>query len=353
MKLSRRWFLALAGLKLGSCLTGCGRQKAPQERKLEYWNAQTGKTEDALTLQLPGRNWQLLDSTIQGFLLTSNHSILALDFKGRFQEYQGATNACWADAGLLVTGENATGELYRVSAREFPSGRVVWSQELSEASILGCDSQRIYVSHSKGISCYELAQGKKLWSNPALTDIKSVYLESKSLILGLGNQGKVCWVDLQTGQEQLSRRTTNTPNRVILLASDGRMTLTFTRRLALAGYLSGQSEPVWVQPLPESSHKTSLLGLADGVVVLELHDSSLALELATGELLWNDILCPHLSICGKVALLRRPSGLGAGQAGLGLEGHDLRTGRLLWKRQVSDLNTLTAVDGGRFVVLTS
>ncbi len=351
MKISRREFLVVTGLTLGAGMAGCGRRSALRTEKLEHWNARTGATEATLDLQLLGGDWAPVNSSIQGFLLSNGAGILALNFRGQTQIYEGAQEACWVEPGVLITAEKASSDLYRVEAQEFPSGRPRWSHDFGYGSLIGCNAQNVYVTHPQGVSCLDLQRGREVWCNPDLTDIKCAFLGPQSLLLGLGNLGEFCRVDLQTGR-QLSRQfTTKEPNRVILLVSDEKTTLAFTRRFAVAGFRTDRRAPVWSLPLTEEAHRTALLGFADSVALIELDGSSVALDLTSGKKLWSDVFCPHLSICDQVALVRRASGLGSGRAMLELQGRDLHTGRTIWKRQVADLKAITAVDGHRFAVL--
>jgi len=77
------------------------------------------------------------------------------------------------------------------------------------------------------------------------------------------------------------------------------------------------------------------------------------MDLVTGGTLWSDSLCTHLSICGDVVLIRRGHGGDGGKMSLILEARQLRSGKSLWKRELTDLQTVTAVNGEHFVLLTA
>lgn len=352
MRIHRRQFLAMTGLGLTGWLSGCARSAPLHPRKLESWDPHTGATLKSQEIEIPKGDWQPLDSSGHGFLLANGTSVLALDPGGRWKLFSGPDDARWVRPDLLVTAEHTSSSILRVRAQEFPTGRVLWTQDLTAGFLLGFNGDSVYAGHEQGVSCFDLVEGREVWKNTKLTDLKSAYVEPNSLVLGQGNRAKVIWVDLKTGKEQRSLVTTKTWNRVALLVGDGQTTLTVTRHVGIAGFGSGP-DPIWQQPLGEMVNRSKLLGFGSGVVLIELFDSSLAIELASGRNLWGDSLAPLLSLCGDVVLMRRGQGLGAGELILELEGRDLHTGVSLWKRQLKDLSTTTAVNGDQFAILTA
>jgi hypothetical protein len=352
MRIYRRQFLAMTGVGLTGWLAGCSRSAPVQPHKLESWDRRTGATLNSQEVQIPKADWQPLDSSGHGFLLANGSSVLAMDLKGGWKLYEGPDDARWVRPDLLVTAEHTSSAILRVRAQEFPSGRIAWTQDLTDGFLLGNNADAVYAGHKQGVSCFDLAQGREVWKNPAMTELKSAYVAPDSLVLGQGYEGKVTWNDLKTGKELRRVQTNKTFNRVVLLVGDGQTTLAVTRHVGLAGYRPNSPDPVWVQPLGEMVNRSKLLAFGNGVAVIEMFDSSLAVDLASGRKLWGDSLCPVLSLSGDVVLMRRGQGLGAGELILELEGRDLHTGGSLWKRQLKDLEAKTAVNGDQFAILT-
>lgn len=350
--MERREFIGLTAWSLAALATGCAPPPALQTRQLLTLDPKTGSTSSTQTVSVPKGNRSVVDSARYGFLLANGQSVLALDYTGRSCLVTGPDSGRWVRPELLITAEKTSSDIYRVSAVQFPDGRVLWSQELGYGAILGFDAQAVYVGHPKGITCFELDSGKKRWENTEMTDLKSWAVLPSSLVLGLGNAGRVCWLDLKDGKLTRSLTTTTTPNRVILVAGDDEYTLTLTRRIAMAAFRPDQLKPVWVQPITAFDHQALLLGYANRIALVELHDSTVAVDIVTGGTLWSDSLCTHISICQDVALLRRGRGETGGKMKLVLEARHLRSGKSLWTRELEDLQAVTAVNGESFALLT-
>lgn len=350
--MKRREFIGLTAWSLAALATGCAPPPAVQAKEMLTLDPQTGATLSTAKVSVPKGNRSPLDSNGQGFLLANGQSLLAINFADQSCSIAGPDNGRWVRPDLLVTAEKSSSDIYRVCGVHFPDGRIVWSQELGYGQILGFDTQSVYVGHPKGISCFALDDGKVRWENLEMTDLKSWHVEPSYLVLGLGNAGRVCWLDLKDGKLVRSLTTTTTPNRVILLAGDDEYTLTLTRRIALAAFRPDQMKPVWVQPITSSDHQALLLGYANRIALVELHESSVAVDVVTGGTLWSDSLCTHISICQDVALLRRGRGAPGGKMTLELEARQLRSGKSLWKRELEDIYAVTAVHGENFSLLT-
>lgn len=351
--MKRREFIGLTALSLAALATGCAPPPALQEKQMLTLEPTTGATVDTQKVSVPKGNRSTLDSSGQGFLLASGQSVLALNFASQSCLLAGPDNARWVRPDLLVTAEKTSSDVYRVCGVRFPDGHVLWSQELGYGQILGFDAQAIYVGHPQGISCFELDSGKLRWENREITELQSWCVLPNALVVGLGNAGRVCWLDLKNGKLARSLTTTTTPNRVILLAGDEEYTLTLTRRIALAAFRADTARPVWVQPVTNYDHQALLLGYASRIALVELHESSVAIDLVTGGTLWSDSLCTHISICHDVALLRRGRGALGGKMTLELEARQLRSGKSLWKRELEDTQAVTAVHGENFALLTA
>ena len=352
MRMERREFIGLAAWSLAALVAGCARPPALQEKELLTLDPLTGATLKTQKVALPKGNRSVLDTGGQGFLLADGQSVLAVNFSGQTCRCIGPDDALWVRPNLLITADKTSSDLYRVSAVGFPDGQVVWRKDLGYGHLLGFDAQAVYVGHPKGITCFELEDGRERWSNPELTDLQSWCVLPSSLVVGLGNAGRVAWLDLKDGKMIRSLTTTTTPNRVILLAGDDDYTLTLTRRIAMAAFGPKQIGPLWVQPITGQDHQAQLLGYAQRIALVELHESTVAMDLVTGGTLWSDSLCTHLSICKDVVLLRRGHGGEGGKMSLVLEARQLRSGKSLWKRELQDLHTATSVNGEQFVLLT-
>ncbi len=350
--MERREFIGLAAGSLAALAAGCARSPALQVKQLLTLDPLTGATVNTLKVDLPKGNRSALDSSNQGFLLADGQSVLAVSFSAQVCRYAGPDEALWVRPNLLITADKTSSDLYRVSAMSFPDGRVVWQKDLGYGNLLGFDAQAVYVGHPKGVSCFELEGGQERWCNGELTDLKSWYVLPASLVVGLGNAGRISWLNLQDGKILRTLTTTTTTNRVILLVGDDDYTLTVTRRIAIAAFGPKQVPPLWVQPITGQDHQAQLLGYANRIALIELHESTVAIDLVTGGTLWSDSLCTHLSICGDVVLLRRGHGADGGKMSLMLEARHLRSGKSLWKRELEDLHTTTAVHGEHFVLLT-
>lgn len=351
--MERREFLALAAWSWAALASGCARPPALREKHLLTLDPQTGSIVETQKVALPRGNRSPLPSAGQGFLQADGHSVLAVNFSGQNRYFPGPDDALWVRPDLLVTAEKPSSDLYRVAAVSFPEGRVAWQHDLGYGHLLGFDAQAVYVGHPKGISCFELDGGTLRWQNSELTDLQSWYVLPSSLVVGLGNAGRVSWLDLKNGKVVRTLTTTTTPNRVILLAGDDEYTLTLTRRIALAAFRPDQMAPAWVQPITGQDHQAQLLGYANRIALVELHESTVAIDVVTGGTLWSDSLNTHLSICQDVVLLRRGYGAGGGKMSLELEARQLRSGKSLWKRQLEDVHTDTAVNGQQFALLTA
>ncbi|MBS2038544.1 PQQ-binding-like beta-propeller repeat protein [bacterium] len=351
MAIHRRQFLIFTGLGLASYLCGCARPPQLRPRKIESWDARTGATLESREISLPTGDWEALDPSGHGFLLASGQSVLALDGAAQWHLYEGPSDALWVRPDLVVTGQNSSSTGYRISAQEFPGGRERWHQDRNSGFLLGFTADAVYVGHEQGVSCFDLESGKEVWKNPNLLELKSAYVEPKSLVLGQGNTGKVSWVDLKTGLIQRTLFTNSDNNRVVLLVGDGKTTLTFTRHQGLAGYRADSRTPVWAQSL-DNSDRSKLLGYSEGIALIDLYDSTAAVDITSGRTLWGDSLTPRVSICREVVLITRGLGLGAGEFKLELQARDLRSGRPIWKRELADLEAVTAVNGDKFAVLT-
>ncbi|MBX3170688.1 MAG: PQQ-binding-like beta-propeller repeat protein [Candidatus Eremiobacteraeota bacterium] len=351
--MKRREFFGLSAWSLAALATGCARPPAMQARQMLTLDPKSGATLHNQKVSIPKGNRSTLDSAGHGFLLANGQSVLALDFAGQSCVIPGPDNGRWVRPDLLVTAEKTSSDIYRVCGVHFPDGRILWSQEMGYGQILGFDAQAVYVGHLKGVTCFELDGGKKRWENTEMNELKSWCVLPSSLVLGLGNAGRVCWLDLKNGKLVRSLTTTTTPNRVILVAGDDEYTLTLTRRIALAAFRPDQLKPVWVQPITAYDHQALLLGYANRIALVELHESSVAVDIVTGGTLWSDSLCTHISICQDVALLRRGRGDTGGRMSLVLEARQLRSGKSLWKRELEDIHAVTAVNGENFALLTT
>lgn len=351
--MERREFLGLAAGSLLGLAAGCARPPALQEKQILQLDPLTGATVGSRKVGIPKGTRTALDSNGLGFLLANGQSVFALNHSGESGLVEGPDEARWVRPDLLVTAEKTSSDVYRVCGARFPDGRELWRQEMGYGVLIGFDTQAVYVGHPKGVSCFELDSGKERWTNTQLKELKSWYVLPSSLVLGLGNQGRVCWMDLKTGEITRTLTTTTTTNRVILVAGDDEYALTLTRRIAVAGFRADQIPPVWVQPIADGEHQALLLGYFNRIVLLELHESTVALDLVTGGTLWSDSLCTRISICKDVALLRKGRGAAGGKMMLELEARQLRSGKSLWKREFEDLQTATAVDGDKFAVLTT
>lgn len=352
LNMNRRTFLSQSALCLIGWSTGCSRTSAPKS-KLEFWSARDGSTQHSLDLFLPPGRWKNLAPPPFGFLLNDGHRVLALDFSGQSQVYENASGALWIRPDRLLLSHNPSSEVCRLSLRPFPGDRLVWQRDFEAGNVLGANQQSLFLQHQGGVSCLSLETAQENWSNGDLIDIKSSYLEPNCLVLGLGNEGEVCWVDLSTGQPQRSLLTTRgEPNRVILVVGDGQTTMVLTRRSWLSAYHHQSSRPVWRQALGPEAHRTELLGFQNQVAVIELNHASQAFDLRNGKKLWSDVLCRDLSICAETVLMRRPPSLGQPQGQLQLLALELRSGRPLWARPLSDLRAATNVNKQTFAVLS-
>lgn len=350
MNMRRREFLAAGGLALAGSMLGCSRPEPTQEYQLESWDLGSGATQNSQTVRLPKVRWEALPASPFGFLLVSARGLLTLSFDGQVHEIPGLCQAFWIGPDLLVAAAKPSGEIYQVGAVQPSSGNWLWKHELGYGKLLGTTDQAFYVSHPQGVSCYDLKDGKELWRNTELVDLKSSFLLPSSLVVGLGNAGQVSWLDLHTGKELRHLTTTKTPNRIILVAGDDEYTLTFTRRIALAGFRAEQIPPIWVQPINSESHQSELLAYSDRIALIELNDSSVAIDIVTGSTLWADALCPRISLCQGAALIRRGRG-GSAKMQLELAARQLRSGKTLWQRRIDDLEATTASTKDHFVVL--
>ena len=350
--MQRREFFGLAGWTLAALAVGCARPPDLGKKLLITLDPQTGATRNTQEVSLPKGNRTPCASARHGFLLAKGQSVLAVSFSGQSCLCNGPDNALWVRADLLVTAEKTSSDLFRVSGQRFPDGRILWQKDLGYGHLLGFDSQAVYVSHPKGISCFELESGTERWVNGELSELQSWLVTPSSLVVGLGNAGRVSWLNLTDGKVQRTLTTTTTPNRVILLAGDDEYTFTLTRRIAMATFRPNQSTPLWIQPITGQDHQAQLLGYADRIALVELHESTVAVDIATGGTLWSDSLATHLSICRDVVLLRRGRGTGGGKMSLELEARQLRSGKSLWKRELEDLHTATASSVDQFFLLT-
>ncbi|MFN8612219.1 MAG: PQQ-binding-like beta-propeller repeat protein [Vulcanimicrobiota bacterium] len=350
MKIHRRKFLAITGLSLTGWLSGCARTQPLRARKLENWDLRSGQTITTQSLTLPEADWEALNSSDHGFLLASGASVLALAPDGRWHLYQGPHEALWVRPDLLVTGQSPSSTVFRLRAEEFPGGKQRWQQERNHGFLLGFNQDSVFVGHDQGVSCLSLDSGRELWKNSDLLELKSAFVEPSSLVLGLGNEGKIEWVDLKTGRLQRSLSTNKNFNRVVMLVGDDKMTAAFTRHMGLAGYPAGSSSPAWSQSI-DNTDRSRLLGFSQGIALVEIYDSMVAVDIASGRNLWATSLAPRPSISQGVVLVARGSGLGAGELRLELEGLALSSGTSLWKRQLDDLTAVTAANGDKFAVL--
>lgn len=339
-------------MALAGTILGCSRPEPTREYRLESWDVRTGATQNSQTLRLPKLRWEALPASPFGLLLLSARGLLTVGFDAKIQEIPGLCQAFWIDQDLLMAASKPSGEIYQVGAVQPSNGKWLWKQELGYGKLLGTSENALYVSHPQGVSCYDQKNGKELWRNPDLVDLKSSFFLPSSLVVGLGNAGKVSWLNLQTGKELRHLTTTKTFNRVILVAGDDEYLITFTRRIALAGFRAEQIPPVWVQPINSESHQSELLAYSDRIALLELNDSSVAVDVVTGSTLWADALCPRISLCQGVALIRRGRG-GSTRMQLELAARQLRTGKTLWQRRIDDLAATTASHQDHFVVLSA
>ncbi|MBN9416886.1 MAG: PQQ-binding-like beta-propeller repeat protein [Candidatus Eremiobacteraeota bacterium] len=352
--MERREFLGLAGFGLVALATGCAGPPPFVSKDVLTVDPLTGATLKTEKLSIPKGTHSALDSNGQGFLLANGRSVFAANFAGSSRLIEGPDDARWVRPDLLVTAEKTSSDIYRVCGRRFPDGQELWRQDLGYGVLLGFDQECIYVGHPKGISCFELESGKQRWANSSgdLAELKSWRVLPSSLVVGLGNAGKVCWLDLKTGKILRTVITTTTMNRVIMLAGDDEYTVTVTRRIAVAAFRPDQLKPAWVQEITGQDHQALLLGYANRIALIELHDSTVAMDVVTGGTLWSDSLCTRISICRDVALIRRGKGAAGGKMTLEVEARQLRSGKSLWKREFPDLQTATAVNGDQFALLT-
>ena len=351
--IDRRQFLKLATLAGAGLAWGCEKASPPlQKLVLMQVDPRSGRTlSPQQEVAIPQERWKMLDPGPPGFLLANAQGLATVSWQnGSVHSIEGPTEGLWLRADLLVGGEKVSDVDYELSARNPVSQQTLWSQTLGYSQLLGVTDSAVMVADPKGVRCLNLADGKQQWINPDLLDVKCHFLTQKSLLLGIGNQGKVAWIDPATGQVQ-REVTTEAHNRVIVLASDGPSSLAFTRRVALFGYGPSAAKPIWRYPVSTEEHESSLLAHSDSVALVELANSTVAFDINTGKKLWSAALCTRAGAGQGVAVLVFPR-LGANdKAEVSLEAHDLRSGQLLWKKSSSYPATAATVFDQSMVLL--
>lgn len=327
--IARRRFLQIC-TGAAWCWSGCSRPPVPlQPHTLLEVDGQTAQTLSQKTVPIPEGRWKSLSTGSAGFLLGDAHGLVTVPSDGSdVHIVAGPTDGLWGRTDTLITGQKVSADDYELTGRDPAANKPRWSTRLGYASILAATDKVVLVAHPKGVSAYDLDTGQPLWTNPSVLPVRSHFLGRDSLLVG-GLSGEVSWLDLDTGQ---SRRKVYTDkdrnNRVIALASDGKFTLAFTRRVALFGFGPSGNKPVWRHPISPEEHESELLAWADSVVLVRLENSSVAFDLRTGKELWRCSLVARAAATSDTVVTLKP----AARSLVNLEARDLRNGKVLWKK---------------------
>ena len=278
-------------------------------------------------MSLPEGRWKVVSAGPAGFLLGDARGLVAVPVDaGDGLPIAGPTEGLWVGPNLLVTGQKVSSEDYELSARDPASDKPLWTTQLGYASLLASTEKAVLVAHPKGVSAFDLSTGQPVWTNPSVLPVRSHFLSQDSLLIG-GNAGEVFWLDPSTGKT-VRKVITDKENRVIVMASDGKFTLAFTRRVALFGFGPGGDRPAWRHPISSEEHESELLAWGGSVALVRLENSSVAFDLSTGKELWRCSLVARAAATSDTVVTLKP----AAKSLVNLEARDLRNGKVLWKK---------------------
>jgi len=330
LEMNRRTFL----LSSSALLMGVGCSKPAESLKLNLVRLSPvdGRVDRQLALEIPSGRWKALTGNGSGFLYGNAYGLLAVEPEtGNSYTLMGPTDGLWVRPEQLIATQKISGEVMQISSHPIQGGAPSWKFEAGYASWMGYADESLYVAHPQGVACYDLGSGQRRWNNPDLTDLKSGFVAPNWLLMGLGNAGRMAWVDRKSGKV-LRSLTTDRLNRNIVVAGDAEYSVCLTRRIAFLGFAGEQEKIAWKIPVSSDIHESQVLAMDGPLVLVELDHNLCVLDFHRGKILWT---CPHYvraTASKGVLLLQRAAVNPTGVAKVSLEARRWSDGKEIWKK---------------------
>lgn len=350
-------------LQFSACLWaayGCSPSEKSAATKSAQWihcQAKDGKTLGDQTLSLPDlAQLSRVGGSRDGLFLGAKNSLVAISAQGSLVTLQGHSEGLWVDSKSLVTGQKISAEEYRLSGVELPGGRSLWQVVVGYSTLLGVQQGVVYVATPSGITAYSCESGQKIWTNPDLRDLNAHHLGPQALVVSAANSGVVHWLDLSNGKSLRQVKTNDKSMRVVVLVSDGEVTLALTRRIAVSGYNSKSNKPIWTTPLSPDEHDSELVAYQDGIALVRIDSETQAIQLQTGKLLWKAPLSLQAVPVSQGVALFTQARSELGDTGENprflLEAREMSSGKKLWSRVCQGTPTATIASDDGFLILS-